>query len=505
MAIAFKPERPHIVEKAYTEEPEQDSIGMPPLSESIQYPSGIVSSLLPIRQEYQAYSKLLSPEGYEGFHDACFWGMLSMIAARRVYADLTERQYTPLYIALAARTSLYAKTTTSNVVSKILYDAGMGHILGNDRTTPEKLMSDMAGWIPKDFTALPEADQAEEKLRIASAGQLGWINDEFGKFVKGMLKESSTMSTYADILLTLDGCPPRYRNATISRAKEPIIAPYIAMIGNMTLSNVRNNAKSGAEFWSDGFWARFTFITPPPNTYIDAPFGRGERHVPLLLRRTLQEWHERLGVPLIDIEEEISVKTGAPTGVFVKKIIEERKETGIEVSLAAHTAWARYRSELKAMIASMPNEDLDGSYDRLPTKALRVATIIASLLNSSSIEMSHWILAQEVAESWRYSLHQFYNQVNAAATVNIKTTEELILEKMRLLEEKNALPASARDIARLLHKDSREIKPFLSSMTKDGEIEEIKGRQAPRYQFPDSNTGRLSDIDITQDMPNFKK
>src|SRR5579885_2674898 len=216
------------------EEACQENIGMPSLPSIIKFPEGYTDDVLPIRETYKEYSRLLSPEGYEGFHDACWWWLLSTIAARRVYADFTEKLYTSLYIVLASRTSLYAKTTTANVARKVLKSAGLGWLLGADRTTPEKLMSDMAGWIEKDFFKQSLEDQEELKLKIAMAGQIGWINDEFGKFVRGMLKQSSTMSSYAELLLTFDdGILDKYRNATISRSSEPIIAPYLAMLGNM--------------------------------------------------------------------------------------------------------------------------------------------------------------------------------------------------------------------------------------------------------------------------------
>src|SRR6266516_3292401 len=456
--------------------------GMPPLSELLTFPTSATAHLLPLRDEYKAYSRLLSPEGYEGFHDACFWWLLSTIAARRVYADFVKAQYTPLYIALAARTSLYAKTTTADVGREVLNATGLGWMLGADRTTPEKLMSDMSGWIPKEYGTMPMVEQEETKLRIAMAGQLGWINDEFGKFVKGMLKQNSTMANYADLLLTFDGSPFKYRNATISRSSEPIIAPYLSMIGNMTISNVRDNAKRGSEFWSDGFWARFVFITPPPGTYIDEPFGLGVTLVSSSIVRQLRRWHDRLGSPRIDIEAEKDEKD-KPTGRYVTTILEERKETCIRVSDVAYEAWKLYRSALKAMIIGMPHEDLDGSYDRLSTKAMRVATLIASVSGENTISLHHWALAQEVAESWRYSLHQFYAQVNTPGKEQQQTMEERIIETMKHLADRNNRAPSARDIAKYLHKDRKDVKVYLSILVRYGVVEEVKGRQGSKYSL----------------------
>src|SRR5207248_11561637 len=55
-----------------------------------------------------------SPRAYDGFHEAVGLWILSTIAARRVALAHGGRRYTPLFIALTARTSLYSKSTTAD-------------------------------------------------------------------------------------------------------------------------------------------------------------------------------------------------------------------------------------------------------------------------------------------------------------------------------------------------------------------------------------------------------
>jgi Protein of unknown function (DUF3987) len=458
-----------------------NEVDVPPLPEDVALSPELSRGACPLRDEYVQYSELLSPEGYKEFHEGSFWTMLSTIAARRIYAEFSKPLYTPLYIILTARTSLYAKSVTADVMRDVLTAAGLDWLLGADRTTPQKLMSDMAGkYIPDDYKRLLPDEQEILKLRLAMSGQVGWINDEFGKFVKGMLRQSSVMSDFAELFLTFDNCPPKYRNATIARSSEPIRHPYLSMLGCMTFASVRDNAKAGAEFWGDGFWARFSFITPPPGTYIDAPFTRGRKPVPASLSTALHEWHKRLGVPVIDIVEALDEK-GKPTGKYEKHLIQEGEETRINISDAAYDGWVRYRSALRDMIAKFSNEDLDGSYDRLPIKAIRVATLAASLQGCTEIELRHWALAQEVTESWRTSLHQMYAQVNTQQQA--ETMEDKVLATTLALLEKQQ-DVSARDVGRALHKDSRDVSTYLRTLAKEEILEEVKGRQALRYRKP---------------------
>ena len=54
---------------------------------------------------------------------------------------------------------------------------------------------------------------------------------------------------------------------------------------------------------------------------------------------------------------------------------------------------------------------LDGSYGRLPIKALRVAALLGSLENKNVMELRHWHRGQQIAERWREGLHRLMGQV----------------------------------------------------------------------------------------------
>src|SRR5262249_55594483 len=161
--------------------------------------------------------------------DSCYWGMLSTVAARRVVIDLASKQYTSLIIQLAARSTLYAKTTTVEVQRDVLRSAGLHWLLGISRTTPQKLLHDMSGLVPPNYGDLDNEGQADVKCRLAMSGQRGWIYNEFGKLVKSMVRSNGPMTDFVEILLQISDCPPTLDTGTISRGTELIANPYLAI------------------------------------------------------------------------------------------------------------------------------------------------------------------------------------------------------------------------------------------------------------------------------------
>jgi len=307
------------------------------------------------------------------------------------------------------------------------------------------LHSDMVGTVPKDYSSLSEEKQEKIRRRLAMSGQRGWFYDEFGQLIRSMLKQNGVMAELQGLLLKLDKCADEYSYATQSRGTETVDKPYLALLGCMTPPDIKKEAKTGGPFWSTGLWARFSFICPPPDTYIDAPFEIGEIPVPYELVSQLSAWHYRLGMPHIGIDVKFDEK-GRETGTFdVER--EPLPETECQFGEGVWEAWARYRTALKQMISAMKNRDLAGSYSRLAIRAMRVAALLASLENNGIIEMRHWARAQEIAEGWRKSLHELYAQVNMRdETSPAASLEDEILRHIKRLEVEKSLNPSASDL-----------------------------------------------------------
>ena len=94
---------------------------------------------------YTEFSRRMSPEGYEHFHEACGIWILSTIAARRIYFTLGESaEYTPLYFMLVAISTEFAKTETAKSVTRVLRAAGLEWMLLGQEASPESFIEELA-------------------------------------------------------------------------------------------------------------------------------------------------------------------------------------------------------------------------------------------------------------------------------------------------------------------------------------------------------------------------
>lgn len=464
-----------IKEEKPTVEVVRDEQLYPPLPPGLALEPGATDGLCPLKDEYVAFSREKSPEGFEEFHPSCFWSMLSTVAARRVVINL-ESQYTPLSVMLAARSTLYAKTETAEVVRAALKAAGLDWLLGLTRTTPQKLLLDMSGPIAENYHEMDYESQKTLKIHLAMSAQRGWLYHEFGKLMRAMVQSNGPMSDFIGILLQISDGQDELPTGTIGRGNETIIKPYLSMLGTLTPASIRAFAGKHAELWSDGFLARVLWSCPPPNTYIDRPFQRGHTKVPTKLVTGIRNWHEQLGIPEIDIDPILSDE-GKPTGRYRKQWLNELPEKTYYLSDDAYNGWVKYRSALKSMIVDLPHQDFDASYGRMGTMALRVAALAASVEGVSKIEHRHWILGQEQAELWRGSLHQLYAQVVSDGSIveSAPTQEDQLVEYLTTLEKET----TAREIlqygpAPLRKLKSNGIRDMLSGLIKDGVIEKVR-------------------------------
>ncbi|WP_126550622.1 hypothetical protein [Dictyobacter kobayashii] len=201
------------------------------LPEYAQLAPSLAEGACPWLDKYVRFSRMASPEAYDDYHVFTGLWALSVVNARRAYLPLgNERVYGNLMIALYGNSSLFAKSTTARVAKKMLIESGLGHLLGPDKPSPSKLLSNMAGkHIASDYSSLPIEKQELIRKKMTMPGQKGMYIDEIGKFIESALKKNSTNSEFVDILLTLDACPLSLlqipRQGDQSRSYNPI-SPY---------------------------------------------------------------------------------------------------------------------------------------------------------------------------------------------------------------------------------------------------------------------------------------
>lgn len=431
---------------------------IPALPHYAQLPPALSIGACPELDLYEQYSRKASDRAFDGYHVFCGLWLFSVIAARRVYAQIKRKKFhSNLMIALCARTSLSAKSFTANVAKDFLYELGLDHLLTPNKITPQRLLSEMSGqWLPGNYDELSDERKAQLEIELAMPGQRGMLFDELGKFIQNTLRKSSTSSEFIDLLLELDACPPEYRTATITRGGEPVTQPYLSILGNMTPANLKEIARAGADGWSDGWWARMSFVVAPPPDEEDESDpgppqaeGLSELPPPWELVQALQAWHERLGVPVCTIEQPASSDEKKSAKPIISR--EELPETLCILGPGVEQAWLNYEYGLRHLCKHLPNEDLNGSYVRLAETAMRIAVIFGSLSNNNRVEMRHWAKAQELTEQLRVYLHDLYAQVNAGDIEKSveKTIEEKILSCVGKLSAKGT-PPNVRDLTRYI-------------------------------------------------------
>ncbi len=454
------------------------SLAFKPLPPEARVAEELGTTASPWLDAYIDFSKKWSPRGYEGFHEATALWILSTVAAHRVMLPMGDKYYTPLLIVLVGRTGLFAKSTTAKIGRAILKSANLDWFLAPDDATPQKFISEMAGYIPGNYGSMSPKAQEQCENQLAFAGQRGWFYDEFGQIIASILKEG-IMSDFRGILRRLDDCYDCYKYATISRGVEIVDNPYLALLGSMTPDDLGKAAKSGSSLWGDGFLARFAFVTPPAGTSGIGRFPEGLRVVPESLSTHLRVWHTQLGIPPLVVTP-ILDKRGNPTDQYKFErgpLPEQRCKPGRGVMEAYYT----YSDALISLrAATNKNRDLDGNYIRFASKALRIAMLLASLENDGHIELRHWARGQAISERWRANVHELFAQANEASADENEIMEEKILAIIEKLKQ-----ASVREIRQRIYGiDAIRLRAKVQDLAQAGMLEEVTCDKTIRYRLP---------------------
>lgn len=300
---------------------------IPALPECAQLDPELARDVSPWLDAYIQFSRRWSPQAYDGFHKAVGLWLLSTVAARRVVLHFGGERYTNLYIALAGRTSIYAKSTTARIAVDVLSALRLSHLLAPDDSTPQAFIKLLAE-ASKGMLTLSEGlsdVQKEEHLaaarkRMQFAAQKGWFFDEFGQKIAGMMRDNGFMADFRGLLRKFDDCPEAYAYASIARGTDQVDRPYLALMGILTIADLQPYASRHSALWGDGFWARFAFVTPPAQA--SAKHGRfpvQKRTLPSEITQPLYDWHQRLGIPQVHTDEIVDSE-GQGTGRYEVRV-----------------------------------------------------------------------------------------------------------------------------------------------------------------------------------------
>lgn len=426
------------IQETTTGESEDDLMDMPALPEKAQMPAALAADACPWLDAYVAFSRRMSPRGYEDFHEAAGVWLLSTIAARRLVVQLGQKRFFPnLYIAFCALTTLFAKSTTAHIAHQILRESSLSYLLAPDEATPQAFLQLMASKLPDNLEEMTEEKQKLEKRRFAFRGQRGWYYDEFGMKVSALMRDNGVMVDFRGLLRVLDDGRDSFESVTIGRGHNRIEAPYLALLASLTPADIKPYAGRNAPLWRDGFWARFAFITPPPTQL--PSFGRfpGDiETIPEDITAPLRAWHTRLGVPAVTVTPKAD-DAGKVKGYDVdcEPLLLHYMQLGEGVQDAFY-AYHDALVEIAGTEQDSPNADLIGNYGRQAEKAMRIAMLLASVSGAARVEVKHWAKAQQIAERWRQNLHNLAAQVNAPQMSESANRQEKVLATARKLVEK---------------------------------------------------------------------
>lgn len=450
---------------------------VPELPEAARIDPRLGIGACPWLDDYIAFSRFWSPRAFDHFHEAVGVWVLSSVAARRVLVHLSKPRYPSLYITLTARTSMHAKSTTAEIGLQTINKAGLGWLLAADNATPQKFIKDLTPTLPEDYNQLSDDDRTIVRNRLALAGQRGWYYDEFGQHIAAMMRDGGFMADFRGLLRRFDDAPDHYEYGTVGRGTDRVTRPYLALLANMTPSDLAPFAKKGAALWGDGFLARFATITPPDGERQRARFPDGERVIPQALIKGLRDWHERLGLPQVTITD-MAGEDGKPTG-RKRPVVGAVNVTTLDLPPDVKEAFYAYHDGLQDITERNENYDLDGNYARLAEKALRVAILFASVNNDPALTLAHWAAAQSIAERWRAGLHELYAQVGRGISEDRENEDTVTMILGRL-----GGTGTANDVKRFMRSLSTgEITRILDGLCAAGvtEVVETTKKRTKRY------------------------
>lgn len=392
----------------------QEAQRFPQLPDSAQIPAenALQAGWL---DDYIEFSREESPAAWDTYHEACGLWLLSTLAARRIAVrpTLTVTIWPNQFIALVGVSTLWRKSTTANVARHVLKAVGAGAMVYPYISTAENLISIMRPprSTGKGWEALSDDERAEHLEAWRWAHIKGLYVDELGVRIHSILNRRGVYAGLYQLLLQAGRGEPLGQH-TLGRGLEATEHGYLTLLGSMTPANLNKMGAEDSELWADGFFSRFVFACPPLEARPRTARWRHIEHIPNEVLQPAAEWHKRLGQPksgvmaILDDEDK-------PTGEN-RPVVSVPAPELLTIAPAAYDGFYAYMDALTEIVyreSQEANFTLAPSYASLPTAALRVAMLLASVEGHSQIQFRHWAKAQHIAERWRESLHNLFEQV----------------------------------------------------------------------------------------------
>jgi hypothetical protein len=403
---------------------------------------------------YLEYADAVSPLTPDLFHESAGLWLIGVAVARRLCLNLAHATIYPnFFILWSAPTTLYAKSTGLDIAESLAQDT-IPHLLLPQETTPEALMTEMAGREPSGLQDLPENDRELWVQSRNFAAQRGMILDEASALFSSFKRDYNT--GLIEALIRLYDCKPLYKRVTRGQGFVVVRDAALAFIGATTPAALQRVDTD--HLWQAGLWPRFALLTPEREpTWRQSEERQRPDNLTTSLRHLAKEY---LSCPVYP---------------------DRPQPRSVAISPDAFSHWQAYDKAMRHDLLrgdNKPDGRLWGVYGRLPTQAIKIAICLAAIDwagdGAPEITANHWAAAQGIAERWRASAHRL---LDALSTVSPETDLESRIEQ--LIRQSGEI--TARDLQRVTHQRRDAIDVILDRLRKDGLLVEVerKGKRGP--------------------------
>jgi hypothetical protein len=407
--------------------------------------------------DYISYAALKSPMTPQQFHESAGLQLFSIAIARRLVLEMPhDNVYSNLFILWLAYTTLFRKTTALNTGSSLVRRA-CPHLLAAQDTTPEALLSDMGGEKPRNLENAKDNPEALKRWEAERnyAAQKGWIIDEMSGLLANSGKDYN--AGLQEFLMKAFDCEPEYTRSSRGQGKVVARNMYLSILGSSTPAGMAPYLND-SRLWHNGWWARFALLTPDVE--------RPEWKVP----------PDSVTEPPSLLQGLMSLQQRLPQATWPNP----PQALAITLGSGVREVWGQYNKAVGFdLITPGLDPRLHGTYGRLPTQALKVAIILATMDWSDKapaphIELPHLVRAVRIAEEWRVSAHRVLAQ---ASRSDYDRQRERVLKHVASSGKDGA---SVRDLTRAMRdRKPDEIENTLMQLVKAGEIESLGKSKSP--------------------------
>lgn len=397
---------------------------------------------------YCDYAAKVSPMTPRPFHESAALWLISTAIARRLCVPMPFATIYPnIWVLWLAPTTLYRKSTAMDIAKGIARRV-FPHLLMAHEMTAEGFLSDMAGYEPTNLEKLTQEQKERWMAGRNYAAQKGLILDEASGLLAGAGRDYN--AGLLEALMRFFDCDTEYVRTTRGQGIVIVRNASLSILGASTPAAMAAHLIS-ERLWSMGWWPRFGIVTAPD----ERPEWREptETKEPYRLISDLRRLYERLP----------ESQWLRPAGALYVQMDDD-----------ATTLWRAYNKTCSYdSLDDSVDGRLYGTYGRLPTMAIKVATLFAAMdwadeYDRPFISRAHLERATVLLDQWRVGAHR---AIIGASRAEDDIAHRRVLKQLSIAGTKGV---SLRELGKAL----RDVKPgsilvVIEQLIRMGEVEKV--------------------------------